>query len=324
MKFEDLIDFLQNRMRMSHIYQPLLIKSLIEAGGSATIRQISNAFLSQDESQLIYYEDRIKKMPLRVLRNHGVVSNKGELVTLNIKKLSFEQKARVKMICDQKLQDFLLNKGLATWEYRLLDTDPVEPMLRYRVLRESDGRCALCGATKTESPLHVDHIIPKSKGGKNIYDNLQILCSKCNQAKSNKDDTDFRNDLTSDSDPRCRFCYGNIKSRIIREIDTVVAIQDAYPVTQGHHLIIPKRHSSDYFSLNRVEKESVDDMVRMLRSKIMDKDSSVTGFNIGINNGESAGQTIFHTHIHLIPRRDGDTPEPRGGVRGVMPGTRGY
>ena len=79
MKFKDLIDFIQNRMRMRDIYQPLLIKSLIEAGGSATTRQIAHTFLSQDESQLIYYERRIKEMPQRVLRNHGVVSNEGEL-----------------------------------------------------------------------------------------------------------------------------------------------------------------------------------------------------------------------------------------------------
>ena len=78
-------------MRLSHIYQPLLIKSLIESGGSTTIRQLANAFLSQDESQLQYYEDRIKQMPLKVLRNHDVVSKDGDLVFLRVKDLTFEQ-----------------------------------------------------------------------------------------------------------------------------------------------------------------------------------------------------------------------------------------
>ena len=191
MTFDEIIDFLENRMRMSHIYQPLLIKSLVEAGGSATIRQIAHAFLSQDESQLIYYEKRIKEMPLRVLRNHGIVSNDGELVLLNTKKLTFQQKAKIKMICDQKLQEFLVKKGLGAWDYRLLETDPVSDVLRYRVLMESGGRCALCGATKNERPLDVDHILPRSKGGKNVYENLQVLCSKCNRSKGNKDETDF-------------------------------------------------------------------------------------------------------------------------------------
>jgi len=324
MKFNDLIDFLENRMRMSHIYQPLLIKSLVEAGGSATTRQIAHAFLSQDESQLIYYEKRIKEMPLRVLRNHGVVFNDGELVQLSVKKLTFEQKAKIKMICDQKLQEFLYKRGLGTWDYRLLESDPIPDVLRYRVLMESGGRCALCGVTKNDRPLDVDHIIPRSKGGKNVYENLQILCSKCNRSKGNKDDTDFRSNLTPDSDSGCRFCYDNIKPRIVKEMDNVFAIKDAYPVTKDHHLIIPRRHSTEYFSLSRNEKESADELIRILRNRIKEKDTSVTGFNIGINNGESAGQTIFHTHIHLIPRRDSDTPDPRGGVRGVMPGTRGY
>ena len=81
-------------MRLSHIYQPLLIKSLIESGGSATIRQLSNAFLSQDESKLQYYEDRVKQMPLKVLRNHDVISKDGDLVFLRVKDLTFEQKAQ--------------------------------------------------------------------------------------------------------------------------------------------------------------------------------------------------------------------------------------
>ena len=74
MTFDDLIAFLETKMSMSHIYQPLLIKTLIDSGGSATIRQLANAFLSQDESQLIYYEDRIKQMPLKILGKHGIVT----------------------------------------------------------------------------------------------------------------------------------------------------------------------------------------------------------------------------------------------------------
>jgi len=76
----------------------------------------------------------------------------------------------------------------------MLDKDPVPDSLYYRILKESGGRCALCGATKKERPLHVDHIVPRSKDGKTEYDNLQVLCQKCNLAKGNKDSTDFRKD----------------------------------------------------------------------------------------------------------------------------------
>lgn len=95
MTFEQLIDFISTKMKMSHIYQPLLIRSLVDAGGSATLRQLAQFFLSQDESQLIYYENRIKEMPLKVLSKHGIVSMDGELVHLNVKSLTLEQKAHV-------------------------------------------------------------------------------------------------------------------------------------------------------------------------------------------------------------------------------------
>jgi diadenosine tetraphosphate (Ap4A) HIT family hydrolase len=324
MQFEKLLDFIENKMRLSHIFQPLLIKSLIEAGGSATIRQLAQSFLLQDESQLLYYEKRIKEMPLKVLKGHDIVSKDGDLVSINIKNLSYEQKAQIKMACENRLQDFILKRGLGIWDYRMLDTDPVSDSLRYRVLKESGGRCALCGATKKERPLDVDHIKPKSKGGKNVYENLQVLCSKCNRSKGNKDQTDFRDDFPIESDPNCPFCLENARSRIVFEYGSVFAIKDNYPVAKGHHLIIPKNHSKDYFSISENERQDAENLIRIIQKKISESDSSVTGFNIGANSGESAGQTIFHAHIHLIPRRDGDMSNPRGGVRGVIPNKMSY
>ena len=122
----------------------------------------------------------------------------------------------------------------------------------------------------------------------------------------------------------CRLCYYAIKGRIISEMNSVVAIEDCNPVSKKHTLIIPKNHSENYFELTRQEKQDADSLISELREKILADDPSVTGFNIGMNCGESAGQTIFHAHIHLIPRRDGDTPNPRGGVRGVIPDKMGY
>ena len=122
----------------------------------------------------------------------------------------------------------------------------------------------------------------------------------------------------------CPFCYDNIKDRVVAEQNSVVAIPDNYPVTDGHLLIIPKRHTEDYFAMNETEKGDNDVLIMKLKNRIMEKDHSVTGFNLGINIGESAGQTIFHAHIHLIPRRNGDTPNPRGGVRGVIPEKMSY
>jgi ATP adenylyltransferase len=122
----------------------------------------------------------------------------------------------------------------------------------------------------------------------------------------------------------CPFCYDNIEEYAVAEQNSVVAIQDNYPVTDGHLLIVPKRHIEDYFSMNETEKMDIGVLIRELKNRITERDHSVTGFNIGTNIGESAGQTIFHAHMHLIPRRDGDTPNPRGGVRGVIPEKMSY
>jgi len=122
----------------------------------------------------------------------------------------------------------------------------------------------------------------------------------------------------------CPFCYDYIKDGVIAEQNTVVAMPDSYPVTDGHLLIIPKRHMENYFSMDETERRDIEALIMKLKNRIMENDQSVTGFNIGTNIGESAGQTIFHPHIHLIPRRKGDTPNPRGGVRGVVPEKMSY
>lgn len=324
MTFDQLIDFLTNKMRMSHIYQPLLIRSLVDAGGSATLRQLAQVFLSQDESQLAYYEKRIKEMPVKVLRSHDIITKDGELISLNISRLTLEQKAQIRGVCEQKIQEYVHKRGLSIWDHRMLEADPVSDSVRYEVLKAGGGRCALCGCTKNERPLDVDHIIPRSRGGSNDISNLQVLCSKCNRSKGNKDDTDFRNNLATDKHDNCLFCSQDIQSRIVATNNTVFAIEDKFPVTPGHLLIIPFRHSQDYFSLTEQERKDLEDLLRVLKNKIQEEDKTVTGFNIGMNCGESAGQSVMHTHIHLIPRRDGDVAEPKGGVRGVIPGQMGY
>jgi mutator protein MutT len=126
-------------------------------------------------------------------------------------------------------------------------------------------------------------------------------------------------DLWRRTQSDCRFCPGNIKNRIVEEGDLVVAFEDGYPVSDGHLLIVPKRHAPDWFLMTERERREADDLIRVLKNRLSQSDKTVTGFNIGMNCGASAGQTIFHAHIHLIPRRDGDTPNPTGGVRGVIP-----
>jgi len=116
----------------------------------------------------------------------------------------------------------------------------------------------------------------------------------------------------------CLFC--NIKeSGLAEENDLAYASYDTYPVTGYHCLIIPKRHIKDYFKLTKEEIIACDQLIKKMKKEIEFKDNSVKGFNIGINSGKVAGQSIMHCHIHLIPRREGDVKSPQGGVRSVIP-----
>ena len=121
----------------------------------------------------------------------------------------------------------------------------------------------------------------------------------------------------------CLFC--NIKeSGNIYEHDLAYASYDSYPVSEGHCLIIPRRHIKDYFDLSNEELVACNDIIKVMKNKILNKDQKVKGFNIGINIGKVSGQSIFHCHIHLIPRRDGDVENPQGGVRSVIPMKQHY
>jgi len=120
----------------------------------------------------------------------------------------------------------------------------------------------------------------------------------------------------------CIFC--NIeKERIITENEFAFAIYDSFPVSQGHILVIPKKHINNYFEADSQTKEQLWKLVDECK-EIVDKKFNPAGYNIGINCGEAAGQTVMHLHIHLIPRYKGDIENPRGGVRGVIPDKRIY
>ena len=116
----------------------------------------------------------------------------------------------------------------------------------------------------------------------------------------------------------CLFC--NIEeSGSAKENNLAYASYDSYPVSDLHCLIIPKRHVKDYFELTNEEVIACNDLIKEIKHEIVNKDDSVRGFNVGINAGLTAGQSVMHCHIHLIPRREGDVENPQGGVRSVIP-----
>ena len=121
----------------------------------------------------------------------------------------------------------------------------------------------------------------------------------------------------------CLFC--NVReSDLVKENDLAYVSYDSFPVTNMHCLIIPKRHVKDYFDLTNEEIIACNKLTKDIKNEIEFKDPTVKGFNIGTNAGKVSGQSIFHCHIHLIPRRVGDVENPQGGVRSVIPSKQHY
>ena len=327
MDFDGLKEFLLKHMRMSHVYQPVMIRKLLLDGGEASIRDLAVEILVRDDSQVEYYESIVKNMVGKVLTNRHVVKRVGKAYRLELTEPpTSSQLSELVAICEAKVDEYEQRRGEKIWSHRAKSAGYISGTVRYEVLKRAQFHCELCGIGADEKALEVDHILPRNAGGTDELHNYQALCYSCNAMKRDRDDTDFRAVKASYTErpEGCLFCHLPPERKILAENSLAYAITDGFPVTEGHCLIIPKRHVVTYFDLSRPELNACDDLLRQLKASIQSADGSVTGFNIGMNAGASAGQTIFHCHIHLIPRRDGDVENPRGGVRHLIPGKGHY
>lgn len=325
MNYRDFEDFILNRMRMSHVYQPVMLMTLLNGGGKASTTAISKAILTHDESQIEYYEKIVGNMVGRVLRAHGLVKKEGSDYSLCLDgNLTKGETARLVDLCREKLAEYKAQRGEQIWKHRRLSSGYISGTLKYEVLKRAQFHCELCGISADVRALEVDHIVPRNQGGTDDPSNLQALCYSCNSMKRDRDKTDFRKvrESFSNSAVGCPFCVIR-KERVLLENELALAIRDSFPVTPLHTLVIPKRHVPEVFDLSRPETNACNELLGKAKQVLLAADPEVKGFNIGINNGEAAGQTVEHCHIHLIPRRLGDVANPVGGIRNIIPG-KGY
>ena len=321
MTYEQLKDFITNQMKMTHIYQPVMLIELLKSTGTANREQIAKAILSHDRSQIEYYEHITLNMVGKVLtHNRGITHrNKRDYYLKGFDSLSQEQISELITLCEHKIEVFKEARGDKIWSHRKKSSGYISGTLRYDILKNAKFRCELCGISAEQKALEVDHIVPRKHGGSDEKSNLQALCYSCNAMKRDRDDTDFREvkDSYLARQDNCIFCELP-SDRIVDENELAFAIRDAFPVTDLHTLVIPKRHVSDYFELYQPERNAVQQLLESQRIELMNEDPLISGFNIGNNVGETAGQTVMHCHTHLIPRRTGDVENPAGGIRGVI------
>lgn len=293
MDYDDLYDFIHNKMSMTHVYQPIMLKALIESkDNTATVTDIARKFLNEDVTQLRYYEKIVKRWPHDTLvRRRKVVQydKKSKSYSMDLKDMTDEQKQRLKEICDLRLDEFI-DKDPQIRKLRELDAKSISGSLRYDILSKCGGVCVACGRSAGSVLIDIDHIIPVSLGGKTIPENLQALCYQCNREKRNRDELDF---IKNRKRLQFRHHQCNLCSRkdIIHENELVCAVGADSP------LIMPKRHVGSFGELMPSERQLSMDLLDIVMNQMREK-RDVSGFDITGSDSPKNG----HYHINIIPK----------------------
>ena len=259
MTYDQLVDFVERRMRMSHIYQPVMLLTLLQHDGECSETDIAKAISVHDPTQIEYYEAITRNMVGRVLTRHGVVKREGKHFSLlSARPLSKEQRAGLRHLLEAKLDQYVAKRGERIWQHRKLALGDISGTVKYEVLRRASLCCELCGISNRDRALEVDHIVPRNHGGSDDEANLQALCYSCNAMKRDRDATDFRalRESYAHRENTCLFCARQRDGHIALENELCFGIKDGYPVTDLHMLVIPKRHVSDFFELYEPEKHA--------------------------------------------------------------------
>ena len=305
-RFEILSDFLKNRMRMSHIYQPAMLLHMLEQAGEATTSSIAAAILSYDQSQIEYYEAITRRHPGRVLsKNHAIVERTRDNYKIQgFSDLSEPEIADLIQICKDRIEGFWKERKLSPFEHRRKSSGYISGSIKYEVLAKAKLRCLLCGAPDKERALEVDHIVPRAFGGSDDISNLQALCYKCNSMKRHTDSTDFRDVLERYQDRKagCLYCNPTPESAIASN-ELVYAILSNESGTPMHTLIAPKRHVPDYFDLFQPERNAIQQILSERKNHLEQEDRSIQGFTVTFDAIREPHQTDSHCHMHLIPQR---------------------
>jgi len=168
MTFEQLRQFIAEDMRMSQVYQPVMLTELLRRGGSASVSDIAQAILDRDPTQIEYFTEIVKNMVGSVLtKRRGITEKNGEKYILKgADQLTPDQVDELVALCKKRIDQFEVARGGKVWAHRRRGHRPVPGSVRYKVLSAAKFRCELCGVSADEKNLEVDHIFPKSLGGR--------------------------------------------------------------------------------------------------------------------------------------------------------------
>jgi 5-methylcytosine-specific restriction endonuclease McrA len=182
--YERLREYIAKRMRMSHIYQPLMLMELLGRRSPAPAQDVARRILGEDVTQIDYYTERVKRMVGKVLTGNGITRyERGTYDLVGGEELSDVERDELLQLCRQRLDAFREQRGEEVFAHRSRHRTPISGSIKYRVLTRAKGRCEYCGAHEQQRALEVDHIVPRNQGGSDDLSNLQALCFRCNAGK---------------------------------------------------------------------------------------------------------------------------------------------
>jgi len=215
--YERLRHYIAERMRMSHVYQPLMLMELLGRRSPASAQDVARRILGEDVTQIDYYTERVKRMVGKVLTGNGITrSEKGTYALVGGEELSDSERDKLLALCHQRLDAFREQRGEEVFAHRSRHRTPISGSVKDRVLTRARGRC---GAHEHQRALEVDHIVPRNHGGSDDLSNLQALCYRCNAGKRDTDSTDFRGLQASYAlrEAGCVFCALEGSGRVLLE-----------------------------------------------------------------------------------------------------------
>lgn len=335
--YRTLSEFIQTQMRMQHVYQPVMIQTLLENNGEATVRQIASAFLAKDQSQLEYYEEITRRMPGKVLSNRGIVEKIGNAYRLSgeVTELTEDERVSIIRLCQEKLEEYMLRRGSDGFDHRRAAMGYVSGSMRYEVLKRAGFRCELCGVSASKRALEIDHIHPRSLGGQDSLENFQALCYICNANKGNRDNTSFReaSRKLNFRSPHCHLCTGNhahvaivdnslafavwrtntadgqadpapkpaVAFRTVRDDRATFDPGGSMSLLDNHAVVAPKRHVSSYFELFDPERRAIHLLLEEIRMRMLKRDRSISSFSIRTETNPGINPDISHTTTRIQP-----------------------
>jgi len=251
--------YIAKQMRMSPIDQPLMLMELLGRSSPAPAQ-------AQDVARRILASGWWARFTFNGITAYG----NGAYSLIGGDELSDAERDALQQLCRQRLDAFRKQRGEEVFAHRSRHRSPISGSVKYRVLTRARGRCECCGAHEHQRALEVDHIIPKNQGGSDAISNLQALCFRCNAGKRDTDNTDFRDVQASygHREAGCVFCELEDSGRVLLENEQALCIADAYPVSEGHSLVIPRRHGADGLELHQPEWNAVVELLKLRRDQL--------------------------------------------------------